>query len=355
MGWTRAVAPLRTRDPRVKPGPPARGPRPRASVEILGEAWRRSLASAPVAVRPNVWPRLRRPARPFVGCPRPFVGRAPGRRAKGSKVRPEAHPMGNSLPFAEWLPRPLTLLLLVTLTAGPASAVQSRRPTPPSSVGRAEDFALKQKWSEAAKAWTEVTTANPTNGRYWRSLAAARRHLSDVAGAVAAEERAIALGEAPANVAAVPTALGFGVALRCVWSFGWTGRGTPAPVAPPQRLVVVGFYRYVRNPMYLGFFVGGPGCGHSSDASTRRQSSWHPSWCSVPLASCSCTRSQHCEGYSARSTRSIARTSLDGFRGYAAGANELRQWPTVHDACRRRPWQIATMVRWSRANQGSPQ
>ena len=40
------------------------------------------------------------------------------------------------------------------------------------------------------------------------------------------------------------------------WDFGWTGHGTPAPVAPPKRLVVVGFYRYVRNPMYLGFAVG---------------------------------------------------------------------------------------------------
>jgi protein-S-isoprenylcysteine O-methyltransferase Ste14 len=60
-------------------------------------------------------------------------------------------------------------------------------------------------------------------------------------------------------IAAVPSVLGFAVALRCVWDFGWTGRGTPVPVAPPQRLVVVGFYRYVRNPMYVGFFVGWAG------------------------------------------------------------------------------------------------
>jgi protein-S-isoprenylcysteine O-methyltransferase Ste14 len=56
--------------------------------------------------------------------------------------------------------------------------------------------------------------------------------------------------------AAVPSVLGFAAALRCVWDFGWTGRGTPAPLAPPRKLVVVGFYRHVRNPMYLGFFAG---------------------------------------------------------------------------------------------------
>jgi protein-S-isoprenylcysteine O-methyltransferase Ste14 len=60
-------------------------------------------------------------------------------------------------------------------------------------------------------------------------------------------------------IGAVPSVLGFAAALRCIWDFGWTGHGTPAPLAPPQRLVVVGFYRYVRNPMYVGFFAGWAG------------------------------------------------------------------------------------------------
>jgi protein-S-isoprenylcysteine O-methyltransferase Ste14 len=38
---------------------------------------------------------------------------------------------------------------------------------------------------------------------------------------------------------------------ECFARFATRGRGTPAPVAPPSRLVVSGQYRYVRNPMYL--------------------------------------------------------------------------------------------------------
>lgn len=34
--------------------------------------------------------------------------------------------------------------------------------------------------------------------------------------------------------------------------FALEGLGTPAPIAPPAHLVVSGFYRYVRNPMYVG-------------------------------------------------------------------------------------------------------
>jgi len=55
---------------------------------------------------------------------------------------------------------------------------------------------------------------------------------------------------------ALPSVLGFAVALRCVWDFARTGHGTPAPAAPPQHLVAVGFYRFVRNPMYMGLAGG---------------------------------------------------------------------------------------------------
>ena len=35
----------------------------------------------------------------------------------------------------------------------------------------------------------------------------------------------------------------------------FTAGGTPVPVASPPRLVVSGFYRYVRNPIYVGFLA----------------------------------------------------------------------------------------------------
>ncbi len=38
----------------------------------------------------------------------------------------------------------------------------------------------------------------------------------------------------------------------CVWDFATFGRGTPAPIDAPKKLVVRGLYRYTRNPMYVG-------------------------------------------------------------------------------------------------------
>jgi hypothetical protein len=47
--------------------------------------------------------------------------------------------------------------------------------------------------------------------------------------------------------------------LVCVWDFAVFGRGTPAPIDPPKKLIVHGLYRYTRNPMYLGVLtvIGG--------------------------------------------------------------------------------------------------
>jgi protein-S-isoprenylcysteine O-methyltransferase Ste14 len=47
------------------------------------------------------------------------------------------------------------------------------------------------------------------------------------------------------------TAAGAGVLIEAQARFVWQGFGTPAPIAPPSRLVVGGLYRYVRNPMYV--------------------------------------------------------------------------------------------------------
>ena len=38
----------------------------------------------------------------------------------------------------------------------------------------------------------------------------------------------------------------------CAWDFTFAGRGTPAPIDPPNELVVRGLYHYARNPMYVG-------------------------------------------------------------------------------------------------------
>ena len=50
---------------------------------------------------------------------------------------------------------------------------------------------------------------------------------------------------------AVLAAAGAAVLLTAFAQFAMQGRGTPAPSAPTEQLVVRGLYRYVRNPMYL--------------------------------------------------------------------------------------------------------
>jgi len=45
---------------------------------------------------------------------------------------------------------------------------------------------------------------------------------------------------------------GISILLSSIWNFATVGRGTLSPIDAPRRLVITGFYRYVRNPMYIG-------------------------------------------------------------------------------------------------------
>ena len=60
----------------------------------------------------------------------------------------------------------------------------------------------------------------------------------------------------PGQIAALlPLLLGAAIYFWCLWDFAVSGRGTPAPIDAPKRLVVRGLYRYIRNPMYVGVLL----------------------------------------------------------------------------------------------------
>ena len=91
-----------------------------------------------------------------------------------------------------------------------------------------------------------------------------------------------------------------------VWvsvAFVRIGQGTPIPIEPPTRLVIVGPYRYLRNPMYTGALL-------MVLADALYFGSWwivlyaaglwailHAFWC--------CSRSLSCSGALAQSTKTI--------------------------------------------------
>jgi protein-S-isoprenylcysteine O-methyltransferase Ste14 len=51
--------------------------------------------------------------------------------------------------------------------------------------------------------------------------------------------------------------IGVGAALYlwCLWLFATVGSGTPGPWDAPRRVVAVGPYRWVRNPIYLAALI----------------------------------------------------------------------------------------------------
>lgn len=57
------------------------------------------------------------------------------------------------------------------------------------------------------------------------------------------------------NVGWLMLVSGLCLLLVCVRDFLLAGRGTLAPWDPPQQLVIVGLYRFVRNPMYIAVII----------------------------------------------------------------------------------------------------
>ena len=67
----------------------------------------------------------------------------------------------------------------------------------------------------------------------------------------------ISQGRSPASglglaIAVAALVLGAAIYAWCIWDFASFGRGTPAPIDAPKKLVLRGLYRYTRNPMYIG-------------------------------------------------------------------------------------------------------
>jgi protein-S-isoprenylcysteine O-methyltransferase Ste14 len=73
-----------------------------------------------------------------------------------------------------------------------------------------------------------------------------RRH-----GAHPAPPRLIAWAAPAAWCAIAVIAVGVLLYLACVWVFATQGRGTPGLWDSPRRVVTIGPYRWVRNPIYL--------------------------------------------------------------------------------------------------------
>ena len=54
-----------------------------------------------------------------------------------------------------------------------------------------------------------------------------------------------------ATVGVLLLAIGAALLIDCFTRFAVQGRGTPAPIASPRRLIMTGAYRRVRNPIYV--------------------------------------------------------------------------------------------------------
>jgi protein-S-isoprenylcysteine O-methyltransferase Ste14 len=95
---------------------------------------------------------------------------------------------------------------------------------------------------------------NPTTGLFWRALVAFLVLPGLAAFAVPLGWLA-PRGRSFDMLALLPLSLGVVLLLWTVRDFYVAGRGTLAPWAPPEDLVVIGLYRMSRNPMYIAVIL----------------------------------------------------------------------------------------------------
>ena len=49
--------------------------------------------------------------------------------------------------------------------------------------------------------------------------------------------------------------IGIGLFIYSTFLFKIFGKGTPAPIEPPKKLVINGLYKITRNPIYIGYIL----------------------------------------------------------------------------------------------------
>jgi protein-S-isoprenylcysteine O-methyltransferase Ste14 len=115
--------------------------------------------------------------------------------------------------------------------------------------------------AEAGLPGTQTPRCTVTERRAWRAIIGSLVFLLVAPGTVAGwvpfwltgwRVRPPLLGASSLRVVgAALIILGVASLVESFLRFAIVGLGTPAPVAPPSRLVISGQYRHVRNPMYV--------------------------------------------------------------------------------------------------------
>jgi protein-S-isoprenylcysteine O-methyltransferase Ste14 len=118
---------------------------------------------------------------------------------------------------------------------------------------------------------------------------------------------------APQVAGMIMVAIGTAIALWCVVTFVFIGKGTPAPFDPPRKLVIRGPYQFVRNPMYIGAAMTLAGAALFYESLSIFI--YSGVFFLITICSLCCTRSRLCGELSVMNTKRTSAASAVGCRG----------------------------------------